>query len=181
MRAVANRRLAERQAPPLPAPAGSAAAPPASPFSGHVGHIRRSWLLASANDRLNALSRSINDNLDMASHGDAAGRQTARERMIGGVFGKLPATIFVLVPLFALLLSLLAGWLAPRAAWIGHPLRWLRTILLCWVPAYLLLMQKRIYRQGWPMTVLKYWCIGSLYVCLLCLVLVCAVALGLAN
>ena len=177
-------------------------------------------MLASANDRLNALSRSINDNLDMASHGDAAGRQTARERMIGGVFGKLPATIFVLVPLFALLLelfyvfkrrpymehlivalhshaflflwlmmlslllsllSLLAGWLAPRAAWIGHPLRWLRTILLCWVPAYLLLMQKRIYRQGWPMTVLKYWCIGSLYVCLLCLVLVCAVALGLAN
>ncbi|MHB8912839.1 MAG: hypothetical protein ACYC42_09380 [Lysobacter sp.] len=25
-----------------------------------------------------------------------------------------------------------------------------------WLPLYLLLMQKRVYAQGWPMTVFKY-------------------------
>jgi hypothetical protein len=39
--------------------------------------------------------------------------------------------------------------------------------LFVWMPVYLLLMQKRIYRQGWTMTVLKYCTLGFCYLILL--------------
>jgi hypothetical protein len=50
-----------------------------------------------------------------------------------------------------------------------------------WMPLYLLIMQKRVYRQGWPMTLLKYWLIGSVYFWLLLFVLVAAAVLGAAH
>lgn len=59
------------------------------------------------------------------------------------------------------------GWLEPQAAWAAAPLGWLKVARLAWAPLYLLLMQKRIYRQGWPMTVLKYIVIAWCCVCLL--------------
>ena len=40
-------------------------------------------------------------------------------------------------------------------------------LLLIWMPLYLLVMQKRVYRQGWVMTLLKYSIIGFVYVYLL--------------
>ncbi|MBD8874204.1 DUF3667 domain-containing protein [Rhodanobacter sp. DHB23] len=215
LRAAADQRLAELHAQPLPA-AASSSATPESPFPHRVEHFRISWLPVSANERLNAVAQHINDNMYAATHGDEAGREAARDRMITGVFGKLPGAMLVLVPVFALLLKLfyvfkrrlymeqlivalhsqaflflwllmlilltmLDGWLVPHAAWVDHPLRWLRAALLWWAPIYLLLMQKRIYRQGWPMTLLKYWCIGWLYFWLLGFVLFCALGLGLAH
>ena len=36
-----------------------------------------------------------------------------------------------------------------------------------WIPVYLLLAQKRIYGQGWPMTLFKYLWIGTCYLVLL--------------
>ncbi|NID16182.1 DUF3667 domain-containing protein [Luteibacter yeojuensis] len=50
-----------------------------------------------------------------------------------------------------------------------------------WMPLYLLIMQKRVYRQGWPMTLLKYWLIGSIYFWLLLFALVVAAVLGAAH
>ena len=35
------------------------------------------------------------------------------------------------------------------------------------MPIYLLLMQKRVYGQGWPMTILKYLALGLCYSILL--------------
>ena len=35
--------------------------------------------------------------------------------------------------------------------------------IFAWMPIYLLVMQKRVYRQGWPMTLLKYLVLGFLY------------------
>jgi len=83
--------------------------------------------------------------------------------------------------LLCILLTLLARWLEPHALWTTSPLNWLEWILMLWAPVYLLLMQKRIYRQGWPMTLLKYWCIGWCYFWLLGFVLLCAFLLGLAH
>ena len=77
-------------------------------------------------------------------------------------------------------ISALSSWVAPHAAWITHPLTWLEWVLVLWVPAYLLLMQKRVYRQGWPMTVLKFWCVGWCYLWLLTAALIIAAVLGLA-
>jgi hypothetical protein len=60
----------------------------------------------------------------------------------------------------SLLLILLAGmlstWLKPHGAWMAITLGWVEILLIWWIPIYLLIMQKRVYRQGWPMTVLKY-------------------------
>ena len=213
LRDAANRRLAELHAPPLAA-ADTATAPIARNETSKPVQI--AWLPDFANQRLNAIREHMLDNWHAFRHGDPASRQAAKERMINGVFGKLPGAMLVLVPVFALLLKLfyvfkrrlymehlivalhsqaflflwlllctllaaLAGWLEPHALWTTTPLNWLERILVLWAPVYLLLMQKRIYRQGWPMTLLKYWCIGWCYFWLLGFVLMGAFVLGLAH
>lgn len=79
------------------------------------------------------------------------------------------------------LLQLLSMWLTPHAAWLGTPLHWSIVALWIWAPTYLLLMQKRIYRQGWPMTILKYLFVGWCYLWLLMLALAGAAALSLTE
>ena len=112
--------------------------------------------------------------------------------------GAIPTTLFVLVPIFALLLKLaylrqrrlylehlvvglyshaflfvallamlvlvgLDHWLAQPAPWTGAVFGLLEAALWVWMPLYLLLMQKRVYAQGWPMTIFKYLLLGGLY------------------
>jgi hypothetical protein len=43
-----------------------------------------------------------------------------------------------------------------------------------WIPIYLFLMQKKVYKQGWIMTTLKYGVIG------ICYVFVIAIGVGVA-
>jgi hypothetical protein len=83
--------------------------------------------------------------------------------------------------LLCTLLTWLANWLEPRALWTTYPLNWLERILVLWAPIYLLLMQKRVYHQGWPMTLLKFWFIGWCYFWLLMIALMIAAALGVAH
>jgi hypothetical protein len=84
-----------------------------------------------------------------------------------------------LAMLLGVLLDLLAGWLVPLAGWMAPPLHWLGWGLVLWVPVYLLIMQKRIYRQGWPMTLFKYLVAGCCYLWLLSAVVVAAFMLSL--
>ena len=172
------------------------------------------WLPSFFNDRLSLAADHLKTNLKAMKH-DGPGRQEAFDRLLGNFFSVLPQTMFVMIPLFALLLKLfyvfrrrlymehlivalhshaylflslllgvlisaLSSWLAPHAAWATHPLTWLEWALVLWIPAYLLIMQKRIYRQGWPMTVLKFWCVGWCYFWLLTTALTIAAVLGLA-
>ena len=118
------------------------------------------------------------------------------------VLGAMPSTLFMLLPLFALMLKVaylfrrrlymehlivalhshafvclallllflvmgLEHWLAPRTAalWIGFDL--VEAAIWIWIPVYLLLMQKRVYAQGWPMTLAKFSVIGLCYSILL--------------
>lgn len=113
----------------------------------------------------------------------------------------MPATLFVLLPLFALLLKFayllkrrlymehlivalhshsflcaslllillldaLAAW-AAGLPWLSRPIGWLEAVLIAWMPAYLLLMQKRVYRQGWFFTLFKFGLLGTCYLFLL--------------
>jgi hypothetical protein len=117
------------------------------------------------------------------------------------VLGAIPSTLFVLLPVFALMLEILYAFkrrlymehlivalhshaflclslllvfltmalrdaVAPHAGFLRGLLGWVEGLLFAWMPLYLLLMQKRIYRQGWTMTVLKYGVLGLSY-CLL--------------
>ncbi|CAM5620948.1 hypothetical protein RLIN73S_07443 [Rhodanobacter lindaniclasticus] len=83
--------------------------------------------------------------------------------------------------LLGALFQLLAMTMASRAPWLSTPLHWLIGVLWIWAPIYLLLMQKRVYRQGWPMTVLKYLIVGWCYIWLLAFAILGAAAMGLAE
>ncbi|GLQ99572.1 DUF3667 domain-containing protein [Dyella mobilis] len=178
--------------------------------------VNISWLPAFANERLTVLGKSALKNMRTMLHGNPAERQEARERLITNIFGTLPGTMLVLIPTFALLLTLfyifkrrlymehlivalhshafiflslllitvagmLSGWVRPHAAWAGSILGAVEFGLALWVPIYLLVMQKRIYRQGWAMTAVKFWVIGWCYFWLLVNVLAIAAILGLAR
>lgn len=156
--------------------------------------VKVSWLPAFANNKLNEIGMHVRENLVRARHD--------QHQLVAGLFSVLPQTLFVLMPLFAVLLKvvyifkrrlymehlmvalhshaficlsvlvivllgLLLGWAAADAAWAVPILKLLRAAAWTWLPVYLFLMQKRIYRQGWIMTTLKYWIVGTCYMVIL--------------
>jgi hypothetical protein len=173
------------------------------------------WLPDFINHWLQRSALHVHANLEAAS-GSGATSTEANERLVRQWFAALPQTMFVMLPLFALLLKLvylfrrrlymehlivalhshafmflalllgvllqmLKGWLAPHAGWTAPPLHWLQWALALWVPTYLLIMQKRIYRQGWTITALKYLLVGWCYLWLLVVALLLAAALSLTH
>src|SRR3546814_11084780 len=51
--------------------------------------------------------------------------------------------------LLVFLTMALQRWLAPEAGALRSMFTWIEVLLWCWMPLYLLLMQKRAYGQGW--------------------------------
>ncbi|MDH7453049.1 DUF3667 domain-containing protein [Luteimonas composti] len=120
------------------------------------------------------------------------------------LLGAVPSTLFVLLPLFALMLKVayvfkrrlymehlivalhshaflcmallllfltmgLEHWLAASRPGLQAMFKLVEAAIWCWMPLYLLLMQKRVYGQGWLMTLLKFGVIGVCYSILLSL------------
>lgn len=199
-----------------PAAASTAAAAPATPDLGTVKPVHVSWLPEFANARLTDFLGHIRKNVKAMKRGTAAQREEAWDRFTAGIYGALPGTMLVLVPVFALLLKLfylfkrrlymehlivslhshaflfvslllfviagmLSTWLKPHAAWVGYAVGLVQALLMLWVPTYLLVMQKRVYQQGWAMTVVKFWFVGWFYFWLLLFALTAAATLGLAH
>ena len=87
----------------------------------------------------------------------------------------------------ALALSLVMGfsWLQEMAGdapgFLRNLFGWGIGLTSAWIPVYLLLMQKRVYAQGWLMTVLKFGVLGFLYSILLGLAMVAAILIGLLT
>lgn len=75
----------------------------------------------------------------------------------------------------------LSRWFAPQAGAAGTLIGLAEGLLWCWMAIYLLLMQKRVYRQGWPMTAFKYFLMGNLYLVLVVTAAVFVVAAGLVG
>lgn len=160
--------------------------------------LRAAWLPGFANNWLNDTIEHARNNLHEMNSGNAAAAKAAARRLMDGVFAVAPQVLFVLLPVFALLLKvfyvfkrrmymehlivamhshafimlsllvlvaldLLRGWATPHVGWLGSLLGLLYAAAWLWMLAYLLLMQKRVYRQGWFMTSLKYACIGICY------------------
>jgi hypothetical protein len=164
------------------------------PWDATANPLRIGWLPAFANDWIN----------DQVGRGQ---KNIARIKDDPSLFkdallGAIPSTLFVLLPVFALMLKMLyifkrrlymehlivalhshaflclslllifltmalRAWLAPAAGALHTLLGWVEGLLIAWMPVYLLLMQKRVYGQGWPMTLLKYSVLGISYVFLL--------------
>ena len=59
--------------------------------------------------------------------------------------------------------SLVGSWLAPYTVWVGIVVALGWSLVMVWLPIYLLLMQRRVYRQAWWLTAIKYLVVGNIY------------------
>jgi hypothetical protein len=169
--------------------------------------IQVSWLPAFANAELNDMAGRAKENI-------IAAKKDPR-RLIEAVFSRLPWTLGILMPLFAVLLkivyifkrrlymehlmvalhshafifmsllllailAMLRKWAAASAPGIDWLFSLLRDAVWIWLPIYLFLMQKRVYRQGWIMTTIKYSMIGICYTIIITFGLVGALLASLA-
>ena len=128
-------------------------------------------------------------------------------------YSALPTALFVLVPVFALLLKVLYVYrrqlymehlvsalhghafvcamllalmgmtsierLLGAPAWLAAPLGWLEWLAMLWIPVYLWLHLKRVYRQGAVLTTFNYAVLGFAEVMLLSVVAVVALLAAL--
>ena len=155
----------------------------------------------------------VNDQIARAN-GNIQRLKKDRTAFKDAVLSAVPTTLFVLVPVFALMLKLafvfkrrlymehlvvslhshaflsldlllvllvraLESWVAPDPGALASGFGWIEGLLILWMPIYLLLMQKRVYAQGWPMTLLKYFLLGTCYTILLSFAIGASMAIGL--
>ncbi|MDN5925305.1 MAG: DUF3667 domain-containing protein [Xanthomonadales bacterium] len=88
---------------------------------------------------------------------------------------------FLFLSLLLLALLALADQFAIHHAQLKAALSWISIAMLWWMPVYLFMAQKRIYRQGWIMTTLKFGIVGVSYLVLVSSGLVFAALIGLAS
>ncbi|ALN60202.1 hypothetical protein GLE_4861 [Lysobacter enzymogenes] len=160
------------------------------PWDAKTNPLTVTWWPRFANDWLNRQVGKGEANFQRATKDPAL--------YIHALIGAIPSALFLMVPIFALLLKiaylgsgrgylehlvvalyshtylclallamfvlmLLGDAIAPHwagFAWIkglGIGLLWL------WMPIYLLLMEKRVYANGWALTLLRYTLIGGAY------------------
>ncbi|ALN93888.1 DUF3667 domain-containing protein [Lysobacter gummosus] len=160
------------------------------PWSATTNPLIVTWWPKFANDWLNK----------QVGRGEANIKRLTKEPWlyVRAMISAVPTALFLMVPLFALLLKLaylgsgrgylehlaialyshvylcllllamfvlmlLGGVITPH--WSGFG--WISGLgiglLWTWMPIYLLIMQKRVYGNGWPLTLIRYTVVGSLY------------------
>ncbi|MBL8300041.1 MAG: DUF3667 domain-containing protein [Rhodanobacteraceae bacterium] len=199
--------------PAVPA-TGAAPSPPAAaddepeivlfnePWDPKTKPLTISWLPDAGNAKLNQIISTAVKN--------AKNIRNEPKRFVAAFFGVVPQTLFVLMPLFAVMLKFF--YLFKRRYYMEHlivaihshaflslsmlvisllglarlafpaaatPLGWLATAATFWIPLYLLLMQRRVYRQNWFMTLFKYSLIGTCYSVLIALAIAVALIISL--
>ena len=171
------------------------------------------FLSNESNKKLSDLATSLTEKAKKTFTSDT-------NRLINEVLGKLPQLMFVLLPLFAVLLKvvfifskrlymehltialhshsfifmslLLIDILdvshdslmdvgSSFSAAIASLLAFISFGLLLWIPVYLFIMQKRIYKQGIFVALLTYGFVGIIYFVLMALTTIAAIIWGLTE
>jgi hypothetical protein len=170
--------------------------------------IRIAWMPEYVNAKLNNAAVRMRDNLPRIKKDP--------KPFLLGTFSVLPQVLFVLMPLFALLLKvfyifkrrlymehlivalhshsfifmslilitlamLVRAWARVAAPWLASALGWVLFAMWWWLPIYLFVMQKKVYKQGWFFTSLKYSMIGICYTIMITLGVVAALMVSLAT
>ena len=157
------------------------------------GTITFDFLSDEHNKKLSTFSKELTGKFEKAFNSDIG-------PLIEQVIGKLPQLMFILLPLFALLLKiififskrlymehltvalhshshsfifiaillsemleLLDDYLEPTSPSIANFFGVVAGGLLLWIPIYLFLMQKKVYKQGYFFTLVKFTIIGTIY------------------
>ncbi|MGO1073454.1 DUF3667 domain-containing protein [Lysobacter sp. CA199] len=160
------------------------------PWNAQTNPLTVTWWPKFANDWLN---RQI-------GRGEANFQRLTKEpwRYVSALASAVPSALFLMVPLFALLLKLaylgsgrgylehlaialyshvylclsilaifalmlLGAAITPHWSAFGWISGMAIGLLWAWMPIYLLIMQKRVYGNGWLLTLLRYSVVGSLY------------------
>jgi hypothetical protein len=89
------------------------------------------------------------------------------------------AFIFMSLLLLAIL-AMLKKWAVASAPGVEWLIDLLRDAVWIWLFVYLFLMQKRVYRQGWIMTSIKYGVVGICYTVIITIGLVGALLASIA-
>jgi hypothetical protein len=75
--------------------------------------------------------------------------------------------VFVIL-LLMILLNSFSSWQDPsEQGALTSVTTFINILLGAWIPVYMLLSLKRVYQQGWTLTILKYSCVGISYLTLL--------------
>jgi hypothetical protein len=170
--------------------------------------IQIDWLPAFVNNKLTTLARHAVENLPRI-------KKDPKPFMLSA-FGLLPQVLFVLMPLFAMLLKifyifkrrlymehlivalhshsfiflslllmtvmgLLRDWANTAVPIVAGLLGLAMFVLGWWLPIYLLIMQKRVYKQGWFFTVMKYLLVGLCYTVMVSIGIAIAFVVSLAT
>lgn len=170
------------------------------------GNFTFEFLSDDANKKLDEFTKSI-EKKSQNSSWDALFKQTV---------SKLPQLMFVLLPLFAVLLKIfylfkkrlylehltvalhshsfiffafmlvqifdyLSGAFGSDFSFLSEVTDYLAIGVLVWIPIYIFIMQKRVYKQGYFMTTLKYSLIGLSYLLLITFTFVAAMIWGVAD
>lgn len=177
---AARAGVASPLAPPVPGIGGAGAVRPPLPPPA-MGWLRGK--VATGNTTIDSIA---NLRLDHFRRMEPA---AAVREVMSGFLGKVPQMMFVLLPIFALMLMLL--YVGSRRFYVEHfvfalhvhaaafviymamiaVVRWpgATAALLCWLMLYVYLAMKKVYGQGWFVTGVKYMMLGVAYVCLLTL------------
>jgi hypothetical protein len=198
IRAEAEQRIAQLQsaeqhgeAPPPPLPATRISFN-GSDWDPTLNPVQLDWLSPAMNARVN----------DWIARADVNQRRIREDPNIlkNAFLSSVPATLFVVVPIFALLLKIVYIFkrrlymehlivafhshaflsasllviiaLSALSLWVGdlaiaRPITWLERLVILWIPIYVVLMQKRVYGQRWPITLVKGWFLAISYMILL--------------
>ena len=176
-----------------------------TPWHRHDNPVTLDWLPDRANAALNRTIGRVQANLVEIRHD--------RSRLVDAFFQTLPQSLFVLVPVFALVLKfaylftrrlymehlivvlhshaflcamlvLMAGtmalrnWFQPDGL-VHAALGWGLVVQIVWMPLYLLLMQKRVYGQGWLLTGVKFFVLSQIHFMLVTMGLLASLAVSL--
>jgi hypothetical protein len=173
------------------------------------GTLTFDFLTEDTNKKLTAFANELSNKAEKAFNSDAT-------PLIQEVIGKLPQLMFILLPLFAVLLKII--FMFSKRLYMEHLTVALHShsfifftllliefldvfsdysetvlpsltgtvelaikALLIWIPIYLFIMQKRVYKQGYFFTFIKYNFIGMAYILLIALTGVIAFIWGLTD
>jgi len=177
--------------------------------NGAESNISLDFLSDEKNKALNTFVEKLVEKGEKAFNSDTG-------PLIEQVISKLPQLMFILLPLFAVLLKvmfifskrlymehltvalhshsfifisillvqildLLQKHLAVSSSGLAEFLDIVRSGLLLWIPIYLFLMQKKVYKQGYFLTLVKFSVIGTFYSILILITGLIAVVWGLMG
>jgi hypothetical protein len=173
------------------------------------GTLSFDFLSAEQNKKLNGFAEELKEKGEKAFNSDTG-------PLVEQVIGKLPQLMFILLPLFAVLLKimfifskrlymehltvalhshsfifitvllsemldLLEGYLMPTSPGFANFFGVVAGGLLVWIPIYLFLMQKRIYKQGKFFTLVKFGIIGTIYTVMISVTAIVAMIWGIMG